>query len=29
MPKIDIGALEVRTGCSYPHPFKEICLGST
>jgi len=29
MPKIEIDALETRTGCSYPHPFKEICLGST
>ena len=29
MPKIDIAAQEVRTGCSYPHPFKEICLGAT
>ncbi|HVI31102.1 cupin domain-containing protein [Phenylobacterium sp.] len=29
MPKIDIAAQAVRTGCSYPHPFKEICLGST
>ncbi|MFZ5719928.1 MAG: cupin domain-containing protein [Pseudomonadota bacterium] len=29
MPKIDLQALEVRSGCSYPHPFKEICLGAT
>jgi len=29
MPKIDIAALETRTGCSYPDPFREICLGST
>lgn len=29
MPKIDIGAQAVRSGCSYPHPFKEICLGAT
>jgi uncharacterized cupin superfamily protein len=29
MPKIDLDALEVRSGCSYPHPFKEICLGPT
>lgn len=28
MPKIDIDALEQRSGCSYPHPFKEICLGA-
>lgn len=27
MPKIDIEAVEVRSGCSYPHPFKDICLG--
>jgi len=29
MPKIDIDTLEVRSGCSYPDPFKAICLGST
>jgi uncharacterized cupin superfamily protein len=29
MPKIDIDALEVRSGCNYPDPFKEICLGPT
>lgn len=29
MPKIDIGALEVGSGCNYPDPFREICLGST
>jgi uncharacterized cupin superfamily protein len=29
MPRIDIAALEARTGCNYPHPFKDICLGST
>jgi len=29
MPKIDIEALEVRTGCNYPDPYKEICLGAT
>ncbi len=29
MAKIDIGALEVRSGCSDPHPFRDICLGPT
>ena len=29
MPKIDIDALEVRSGSNYPHPFREICLGPT
>lgn len=29
MPKIDIDTLETRSGCSYPHPFKDICLGPT
>lgn len=29
MPKIDIDALEIRSGCSYPDPFREICLGAT
>ncbi|MGA0605564.1 cupin domain-containing protein [Phenylobacterium sp. VNQ135] len=29
MPKIDVERLEVRSGCSYPHPFKHICLGPT
>jgi len=29
MPKIDIAALETRAGCSYPDPFRDICLGST
>jgi uncharacterized cupin superfamily protein len=28
MPKIDIDALEIRTGCHYPPPFAEICLGA-
>lgn len=28
MPKIDIGGLEVRTGCGYPDPFHDICLGA-
>jgi uncharacterized cupin superfamily protein len=29
MPKIDIAAVAETTGCSYPHPFKDICLGAT
>ena len=29
MPKIDIEAVADRTGCNYPHPFKEICLGAS
>lgn len=29
MPRIDIETLETRSGCSYPHPFKEACLGAT
>lgn len=29
MPKIDIDALEQRSGSNYPHPFKEVCLGPT
>ena len=29
MPKIDLDALEVRSGSSYPPPFNEICLGPT
>jgi len=28
MPKIDLAATPFTDGCSYPHPFKEICLGS-
>jgi len=28
MPRIDIAALEPRTGCNYPDPFKEVCLGA-
>lgn len=28
MPRIDIETLETRSGCSYPHPFKEACLGA-
>jgi uncharacterized cupin superfamily protein len=29
MPKIDLEAIEPRTGCSYPSPFAEICLGAS
>jgi uncharacterized cupin superfamily protein len=29
MPKIDLAEVEDRTGCNYPHPFKEVCLGAT
>jgi uncharacterized cupin superfamily protein len=29
MPKIDIDTLDQRTGCSYPEPFREVCLGAT
>jgi uncharacterized cupin superfamily protein len=29
MPKIDIAAVAESTGCNYPHPFKDICLGAT
>lgn len=29
MPKIDIDALERRSGSNYPDPFKAICLGPT
>jgi len=28
MPKIDLAALETHTGCNYPHPFKDVCLGA-
>lgn len=28
MPKIDIASLELRSGCSYPAPFADICLGA-
>jgi uncharacterized cupin superfamily protein len=28
MPKIDIPAVPVLTGCDYPEPFRQICLGS-
>ncbi len=29
MPKIDLAGVEDRTGCNYPHPFKEVCLGAS
>lgn len=29
MPKIDLAALPLNSGCSYPHPFKDICQGAT
>ena len=29
MPKIEIETLEVRSGCNYPPPFAEVCLGAT
>jgi uncharacterized cupin superfamily protein len=29
MPKIDLDAIEPSSGCNYPHPFKDICLGAT
>jgi uncharacterized cupin superfamily protein len=29
MPKIDLGAVADSSGCNYPHPFKDICLGAT
>jgi uncharacterized cupin superfamily protein len=29
MPRIDIDAIEPSSGCNYPHPFKDICLGAT
>jgi len=29
MPKIDLAAVSTSTGCNYPHPFKEVCLGPT
>jgi uncharacterized cupin superfamily protein len=29
MPKIDLPALELASGCSYPEPFRDICLGAT
>lgn len=27
MPKIDIPSLEVHSGCNYPPPYTDICLG--
>jgi uncharacterized cupin superfamily protein len=29
MPEIEIDALKVRSGCNYPPPFAEVCLGAT
>lgn len=29
MAKIDVDAVPLRSGCSYPPPFAEICLGAT
>lgn len=29
MPKIDLDAVTTSTGCNYPHPFKDICLGAS
>jgi uncharacterized cupin superfamily protein len=29
MPKIEVEALEQHSGCNYPPPFAEVCLGST
>src|SRR6059058_230785 len=29
MPKIKIDEAADHSGCNYPHPFKEICLGAT
>jgi len=29
MPKIDVEAVPLRSGCHYPPPFAEICLGAT
>ena len=28
MPKVDIPSLEVHSGCNYPPPYKDICLGA-
>ena len=28
MPRIDLTAVEDSTGCNYPEPFREICLGA-
>lgn len=28
MPKIDIPSLEVHSGCNYPPPYTDICLGA-
>jgi len=29
MPRIDLGAVAENSGCSYPPPFAEICIGAT
>lgn len=29
MSKLDLDAIPLSSGCSYPHPFKDICLGAT
>jgi uncharacterized cupin superfamily protein len=29
MPKVEVEALEVRSGCNYPPPFAKVCLGAT
>lgn len=29
MPRIDLDAVPDRTGCNYPHPFRDICLGAS
>jgi hypothetical protein len=29
MPKIEIETLEVSSGCNYPPPFDEVCIGPT
>jgi uncharacterized cupin superfamily protein len=29
MPKLELDAIPLSSGCSYPHPFRDICLGAT
>ena len=29
MPVLDLAAIPVHSGCNYPHPFNQPCLGST
>jgi len=29
MPKLDLETIPLSSSCNYPHPFKDICLGST